>query len=257
MNFSTGYLSSTDSFGESTEANSRNAHNFSNSQICALPITIQGVLGNIWKAQWAPSARQIAQLLKSVQGKGDQCVCTRVEGGPGVPSGSLLTQLLPLRSPCLRGGTIQDAIKPWPQAVTFSRGAVGRKYKCRNLGSNTEPSTSSSDLFPKEEAREANPDKWQIVPPLSWFMHKAKRELFSCGGKKKNLYNIFCSRKDKIPGKGFLLSTRGVVLSSLRMARLGRRKALNYTGAKMKRTDGSKLVRRNAWKRQEQNRRQK
>lgn len=90
----------------------------------------------------------------------DHCVYTGVEGGPGVSSDSLLTQLLPLRSPCLKGGTIQDAIEPsWPQAVSFSRGAIGRKYKCRKLGSNTEPSTSSSGLVPEEEAREADPDK--------------------------------------------------------------------------------------------------
>ena len=40
ITFSTGYFSSTDSFGESTETNWRNAHNFSNSQICALPVTL-------------------------------------------------------------------------------------------------------------------------------------------------------------------------------------------------------------------------
>lgn len=45
------------------------------------------------------------------------------------------------------------------------------------------------------------------------------------------------------------------------MARLGRGKAFKYIGAKVKRSDdsqhGSKLVRRNVWKRQEQIRRQK
>lgn len=40
ISFSTGYFSSTDSFGESTETNSRNARDFSNSQICALPVTL-------------------------------------------------------------------------------------------------------------------------------------------------------------------------------------------------------------------------
>lgn len=43
ISFSTGYFSSMDSFGESTETNSRNARSFSNSQICALPVTVQGV----------------------------------------------------------------------------------------------------------------------------------------------------------------------------------------------------------------------
>jgi len=40
ISFSTQYFSSTDSFGESTETNSRNAHNFSNSRICALSVTL-------------------------------------------------------------------------------------------------------------------------------------------------------------------------------------------------------------------------
>lgn len=150
INFSAGCFSSTDSLGESAEADSRNAHNFSNSPICVLPIT------PFW-GYWVISDRPSEQINGTAAAKESEEMGTSVfipEGGPGVPSGSLLTQL---RSPCLRGGMIQDAVNPWPQAVSFSRGAAGIKYKCRKLVSNTEPSTSSSGLVPEEEARD--PDK--------------------------------------------------------------------------------------------------
>lgn len=64
INFSAGYFSSTDSFGESTEANSRNAHNFSNSQICVLPITLFREHWVISERLSDLSARQTAQLLQ-------------------------------------------------------------------------------------------------------------------------------------------------------------------------------------------------
>lgn len=61
---------------------------------------------------------------------------------------------------------------------------------------------------PWRGGQRGRPRQMAISLTLSWFMHKAKSQLFFW---KKNweLYNIFCPRKAKIPGKGFLLCTEG------------------------------------------------